>query len=171
MSRDFKPFELYLTDKEHNNLFRNGNVIFTLNTGEVINQYENEVAKQEYPEAHFLLSGFDTLYDNNKDNLLFIEVVDRLELSLKELEAELNASLEANKASNFISRQFSASDSIDRADLSKNNVEDVAKAWFYGNLDRDFYYNEYNNELMISFIKEKSSVERDKTKDKNYIKE
>lgn len=113
---------------------------------------QNEDAKREYPELSFLFSGFASMYDAYKDNPVANKVFREVNDCLKACEnrAELKPKYAGNK-------DLCESDNevFFGAELPR-----VVEAWFYGNLDRNFYYAEENNYQFECYLRHKIETEQ-----------
>lgn len=150
MSMDFKPYQQYLADKHLNHNLRNSSLIWLVN-GERIPLHDNSFLKAELPELYFLFeSGTQQLYDTFKDDYVVLGYLRQAEAYIVEVENELNSIV--------VSRQNSAAlldegKTFDLEDEQKEyTLREVIRAWFMGNLDKNFYYNTYNNELLLNYM-------------------
>lgn len=134
MSRSFKPCELYYFDVQEGGKMRGEITLVAMdgeNAGKEI-RIDNHLASDRYPELSFLFPPFDVLYERHKDNDTALKFLDDIESSLK----------------------FIAEESIGRSDPVpfKGEYDDTVEAWFYGKMDKNFYYNEINNRLFEEYL-------------------
>lgn len=131
MSRDFTPEQLFLVDLQGKNELRNSTITYTLQGGEEI-RADNHLAKDRYPELSFLYSPFDELYKQYESDRKALELLDKIEATLKDCETEL---LEGAASNPF-----------------KGEYDDTVEAWFKGKLDESFYYHEENDRLFGEYL-------------------
>lgn len=148
MSKDFRPCDLYIADKvikeKEGKGLRDLKVVWkNPNTNDEI-IIGNEEAKKEYPEMSFLFDDFNKLYEESKDNKNALKLFDDFEEALCVIETEFDAGQKSADLRLYV-----------KEDISNEPVKDVVQEWFYGRLDSNFYYNEWNNRLLTDYMKEK----------------
>jgi len=140
MSRDFKPFELFLVDRNQNNQIRENNVVFFDNITGKEHRIEHP-ARERYPELSFLCSGFDDLYKKHKKDNEVLETFDTIEETIKKVEKDFMMGYK---------------------DTPESPVEETVSLWFKGKLDPNFYYSETNTEMFLDFLEAMTNKEKAK---------
>lgn len=162
MSRDWRPIELLLVDKEMSekgDSLRNSRITFNSvneNGEKISTSLTNEKARELYPEASFLFSNFDKLYTQNHSKEA-CKVYEDFEKALKQAitnHEEIGDLPEDKKL--YL---------LDEKEFLNQTAEMVAEEWFYGRLDSNFYYSTENDKAMLSFIQDKLSKIKQKNKD------
>lgn len=155
MSRDFRPIDLYFADASLNNQLRNSTITMKLEGEEDIIITPSQEIKDRYPQLSFLFEDFKEMYETHKENENVLRFYDDIETELSEI---------ISKAENDVKNGHVVFPE------EKEEYEDSEKlnAWFYGQLDDNFYYHERNNELLSEYLNE--TVEKIQGKD-NQVKE
>lgn len=128
MSKDFKPRDIYYVNKAFNDLYLS-NISFTDSKGNSFKYFTDEEQKlrEKYP-------AFSTLFDR-----YFINLSKKLSDKTDLLFDKINKIIEQ----------------IEKADENNKSFEDFPKElvdWFFGRLDKNFYYSNLNNELLFDWI-------------------
>lgn len=130
MSRSWTPQELYHMDKylqrEQGKSLRESQVLFIKPNGERVPLEDKQTlnVRNQYKELGFLFDILPTTYKILEKHPKYRKkVLDRIETHLKEIE-----------------------------ELKSGNDKDVVWLWYTGKLDKNFYYNSYNNELFMEYI-------------------
>lgn len=138
MGKDFRPIDCYLADKKYH--LRN-----ILATNLPI-QLQDPEAKALYPELSFLFSSFKDLFRAYKSDPVAHSAFKTFETALISVEKQINGKKQPNKK-------------LWRLNTDKfysTPVNDVVHEWFYGQLDKNFYYcseNDYQLECyMMNYI-------------------
>ena len=135
MSRDLRPVELYLLDISCNRSLRNITSVTRTdgnNTGTEI-LLQNSSARQRYPELSFLFSGFRSIYEAYGHDRTARQVFKKFEQSLVECETDMTQKndLQLPGTTNDV--------------FFNTPIKDIVREWFYGRLDKNFYYSDENN--------------------------
>jgi hypothetical protein len=164
MSRDWRPVELYLADKgmeERGISLRDVPIAFHAydSNGGADIPLTNEQSKKYYPELAFLFDRFDTLYEAYTDNKNVTALFDSLEKALRDIEERFDkAALDKDKKAlkEFeIDRKFY---SLSVTVFNEQKLSEVVEEWFFGRLDRNFYYSDENNDMFKLYIKNKIKI-------------
>lgn len=164
MSRDWRPVELYITDKQFKESKGSGlrdNVITFKTPDGQERLLSNMEMRQQYPELEFVAGDVTkAFYDLYKDNKDVLALFDELEIALRKAETEFDkdrtfpSSLELWK--------------LEPEEIAQHPIDEVVKEWFYGNLDNNFYYNTENDEIFTGYITQKiEDIVRSKDKEMN----
>lgn len=146
MGRDFTPAELYMADKAMKQTsgvaLRERTITMHAADGTVV-PLTNKKAQKAYPELSFLFDSFKILYEKYENNATAHKVFKQIETILVSVEQQF----ERNKAY-CVSEPHGKSmeNPVVQEDIS------VVQAWFFGNLDANFYYAEENNARFYTYI-------------------
>lgn len=153
MSMDWTPAILHTVEK---NLVREGyeplreREIFLVLSDKSKVSITNKAAREEYPELSFLFDNFNALYEKYKGNDRASMVFAEVETALKEAEQESDMAGAISRKSNC--KKYYE---LEESELTKCDIRDVTQEWFYGQLDKCFYYNTENNMVFLNYIEAK----------------
>lgn len=146
MSRDWTPCETYEADKfltREGNSLRNDTLALITASGERIPLVNKDMMK-EYPELCFLgQSVFGDIYEKCKGNKEVRNLLDAFEKALVKAEKLYEEDKYPDNRELW---------KLDDKDFFELPVETVMEEWFYGKLDPQFYYSEYNNKVLMSYV-------------------
>lgn len=161
MSRDWKPYELYIVDRCQDYDLRNSDIKWFVN-GEEMKPSEELILKRELlkeicPDLQFLL--------NEVANILTPTLlqIDNVKFLLKQVNNAIkdegdNICYGQNDDPSIVHKQLDYyRELIEKKDIEKNglhglSVMEISKAWFYGALDSNFYYREQNNAKFLEYL-------------------
>ncbi|NLZ53474.1 MAG: hypothetical protein GX892_10060 [Thermoanaerobacteraceae bacterium] len=164
MSRDWRPFELFIADlelAEKGTPLREQNFYFVTNDekgNEVKTLLGNEKAKEIYPEISFLFNGFDSVFEKHHSDEAY-KVYDAFEKALTQIQNDFKETLTVPESKEL--------HLLTEEEFLKQPIEDVVKEWFYGHLDDGFYYSIENDRAMELFLVNKIDESRMISKGKN----
>lgn len=130
---DWTPQQYYTVDKALDNRLRNSIITMDVD-GEAI-RVDNHIAKDRYPELSFLFDPFDDFYEGIADNEEAKSFLDRVEGTIKYLEAE-------------------ASGDAQPAEIPEGF--EVVREWFHG--CPGFYYSYRNNEILMEWLNQSLGI-------------
>ena len=142
MSRDMRPVDLYLCDKmlkkDKNVSLRDIMYVHILDDGTKQEKpVQDPLAKKAYPELSFLFPDFRHIYSSYSTNSYADTVFKEFENALAKCEANVSGRIYPNPVQKFYDKT--------NEEFYDAPISDVVREWFYGNLDRDFYYSDEND--------------------------
>lgn len=156
MSRDWRPIDAVISDEERalNGLERISEMklYVRIANDKAKTPFFNDEARMVFPHLCYLLDGFENrIYEFIKDDKSSIKIYKKIEKELDKLVVRVREQMKED---------------IRDISLGKVSVNDVVKKWFCGELDENFYYNEYNNELFMDWISQEIRDEKEKQAEK-----
>lgn len=162
MSRDWRPVEHYIVDKrfkaERGEGLRDIVVMWHSPDGQEIPLQNKEMQKQ-FPELEFLWGESKDIFEEHKNNKAILSVLNEIEETLKEVEKIVDETKSIPESKKFWE--------LDEKEFMQLPLKEVASEWFYGNLDSNFYYNTYNNDMLSMYVQKQIAEALSKEKGKS----
>lgn len=162
VSRDWRPVEQYAYDnhfkEERGYGLRDSVITWQSPDGQEI-PLQNEEMRKQFPELEFLWGEAKNIFEEHKNNKAVLSVLDEIEKAFKEAEKVFDETKSIPESKKFWE--------LDENEFMQLPLKEVASEWFYGNLDSNFYYNTYNNDMLSMYVQKQIAEALSKEKGKS----